>query len=77
MVKQERMVRLKYLKYDFVSNQGVYNILYCGTKVDFTDNLEKLMILSYNIKLKDTPFLHTHQIPIPLNQISPFRQIER
>jgi hypothetical protein len=38
-----------------------------------TVNLEKLMVLSYNLKLKDTPFLHTHQIPIPHQPDIPFQ----
>ncbi len=33
------MVKLKYRKYNFVSNQRVYNILQCGTKVDFADTI--------------------------------------
>jgi hypothetical protein len=38
-----------------------------------TTNLEKLMVLAYNLKLKDTPFLDTHQIPIPPQPVIPFK----
>ncbi len=38
-----------------------------------TTNLEKLMVLAYNLKLKDTPFLDTHQIPIPTQPVIPFK----
>jgi hypothetical protein len=38
-----------------------------------TVNLEKLMVLSYNLKLKDTPFLRTHQIAIPPQPDIPFQ----
>ncbi len=38
-----------------------------------TVNLEKLMVLAYNLKLKDTPFLDTHQIPIPPQPVIPFK----
>jgi len=31
------MVKLKYRKYDFVSNQRVYNMLWMEPKVIFTD----------------------------------------
>jgi len=28
-------------------------------------NLEYLMVLSYNLKLKETPFIQSHQLPSP------------
>ena len=31
------MVKLKYRKYGFVSNGGEYNMLWCGTEMDFAD----------------------------------------
>ncbi len=30
-------MKLKYRKYELVSNQGIYNILWCGTKANFAD----------------------------------------
>ena len=38
-----------------------------------TTNLEKLMVLAYNLKLEDTPFLDKHQIPIPPQPVIPFK----
>ena len=37
MLKWSRMMKRKYPKYNFVSNLRVYNMLWCGTKVDFAD----------------------------------------
>ncbi len=36
-------------------------------------NLEELMVLSYNLKLKDTPFFHTHQLSSPTQPDIPFK----
>jgi len=36
-------------------------------------NLETLMVLSYNLKLKDTPFLESHQLPLSSYPEIPFR----
>lgn len=38
-----------------------------------TVNLETLMVLAYNIKLKDTPFFQTHQLPMPLQPAIPYK----
>jgi uncharacterized protein len=38
-----------------------------------TINLAHLMALSYNLKLADTPFAATHQVPIPLAPEIPFQ----
>lgn len=35
-------------------------------------NLEALMVVAYNAKLKDTPFFHTHQLPEPPSPRIPF-----
>lgn len=35
-------------------------------------NLEVLMVLSYNLKLKDTPFIQSHQLSFPSAPIIPF-----
>jgi uncharacterized protein YprB with RNaseH-like and TPR domain len=35
-------------------------------------NLEVLMIMAYNMKLKETPFLATHRLPPPLSPDIPF-----
>jgi len=35
--KKRKMVKLKYRKCDYVSNQSVYNVLWCGADLDFTD----------------------------------------
>jgi uncharacterized protein YprB with RNaseH-like and TPR domain len=35
-------------------------------------NLEALMVIAYNSKLRDTPFFHTHQLPEPLSPHIPF-----
>ena len=36
-------------------------------------NLETLMVLSYNLKLKDTPFVESHQLSFPSSQEIPFK----
>ena len=36
-------------------------------------NLEYLMVLSYNLKLKETPFFQSHQIPFPNQPEIPFK----
>lgn len=36
-------------------------------------NLEPLMIYAYNLKLKETPFLSTHQLPLPPRPKLPFK----
>jgi uncharacterized protein YprB with RNaseH-like and TPR domain len=40
-------------------------------------NLEFLMVLSYNLKLKETPFFHTHQISAPKEPEIPFKADRR
>lgn len=35
-------------------------------------NLELLMVEAYNMKLKETPFLHSHQLPQPISPKIPF-----
>lgn len=37
-------------------------------------NLEYLMVLSYNLKLKETPFVQSHQIPPPKEPEIPFKE---
>lgn len=37
-----------------------------------TVNLETLMVLAYNLKLKGTPFEEAHQLPLPLRPSIPF-----
>jgi len=36
-------------------------------------NLETLMVLAYNMKLKDTPFRSTHALPMPGIPNIPFK----
>lgn len=36
-------------------------------------NLEKLMVLAYNLKIADTPFRDTHRLPVPSAPENPFR----
>jgi len=35
-------------------------------------NLETLMVMAYNLKLRETPFLDTHQLPLPGPVHNPF-----
>jgi len=37
-----------------------------------TVNLETLMFTAYNMKLKETPFLKTHQLAVPAPPQNPF-----
>lgn len=36
-------------------------------------NLEMLMVLSYNLKLKDTPFIQSHRLSFPSTPEIPFK----
>jgi uncharacterized protein YprB with RNaseH-like and TPR domain len=36
-------------------------------------NLETLMVIAYNLKLRDTPFFATHQLPLPERPMVPFK----
>ena len=36
-------------------------------------NLEALMIQAYNMKIKRTPFLHSHQFEMPTTPVNPFK----
>jgi len=36
-------------------------------------NLETLMVMAYNMKIKDTPFIDTHEIPLPKLPEIPFK----
>jgi hypothetical protein len=40
-------------------------------------NLERLLVLSYNLKLKETPFLQSHQITSPSQPQIPFETDKR
>ena len=40
--------------------------------VQDTVNLENLMVAAYNLKLKETPFLKTHQLSLPAIPENPF-----
>ena len=40
--------------------------------VQDTVNLESLMVTAYNMKLKATPFYHSHQIPSPRMPVNPY-----
>ncbi len=37
-----------------------------------TLNLQTLIFTAYNLKLRDTPFLQTHQLPVPVRPPNPF-----
>ncbi len=36
-------------------------------------NLETLLVMAYNLKLKGTPFVKSHCLPVPENQRNPFK----
>ena len=40
--------------------------------IEDTVNLETLMVIAYNMKLKETPFLQTHQLSVPSQPDIPF-----
>jgi hypothetical protein len=40
--------------------------------VQDTVNLESLMVTAYNMKLKTTPFYHSHMIPSPRIPVNPY-----
>ena len=53
-------------------NQKALDTLLAYNTLDVV-NLETLMVAAYNGKLTDTPFLLTHQLPIPSSPGTPFK----
>jgi hypothetical protein len=53
-------------------NQKALNTLLAYNTLDVV-NLETLMVAAYDGKLTDTPFLLTHQLPIPSSPENPFK----
>jgi uncharacterized protein YprB with RNaseH-like and TPR domain len=45
--------------------------------IEDTVNLETLMVMAYNMKLRDTPFLKTHQLSMPSQPDIPFEADRR
>lgn len=62
------------LWYDYIQNknQKALDTLLAYNIMD-TVNLEMLMVISFNMKLKGTPFYQTHQLPVPLPPDIPFK----
>ena len=62
------------LWYDYIHNRNQKALeTLLAYNIQDTVNLETLMVLVYNMKLKGTPFLQTHQLPIPLQSEVPFK----
>lgn len=53
-------------------NQKALDTLLAYNTLDVV-NLETLMVAAYNGKLTDTPFLLTHELPIPSSPETPFK----
>ena len=52
-------------------NEKALETLLAYNVLDVT-NLETLMVMAYNMKLRGTPFEHTHQLPLPEQPANPF-----
>jgi len=62
------------LWYDYIRNENLKALeTLLAYNIQDTVNLETLMVLTYNMKLKDTPFLQTHQLPILPQPDIPFK----
>jgi len=61
------------LWYDFLQNKNQKALeTLLAYNIEDTVNLETLMVLAYNMKLKGTPFFQTHQLPEPTRPDIPF-----
>ena len=61
------------LWYDFLQNRNQKALeTLLAYNIEDTVNLETLMVLAYNMKLKGTPFFQTHQLPEPTHPNIPF-----
>jgi len=62
------------LWYDFLQNRNQKALeTLLAYNIEDTVNLETLMVLAYNMKLKGTPFFQTHQLPEPTRPDIPFQ----
>jgi len=62
------------LWYDYIQNKNQKALeTLLAYNIQDTVNLETLMVLAYNMKLKDTPFLQTHQLSLPTQQDIPLK----
>jgi hypothetical protein len=59
-------------EYENKNNQKVLETLLAYSAYDAVD-LEHLMVLAYNLKLKGTPFEDSHQLPLPKSPEIPFK----
>ena len=41
--------------------------------VQDTVNLENLMVVAYNLRIKETPFYSSHLIPVPSMPLNPYK----
>jgi uncharacterized protein len=61
------------LWYDFLQNRNRKALeTLLAYNIEDTVNLETLMVLAYNMKLRGTPFFRTHQLPEPARPELPF-----
>ena len=58
--------------YERTGNQKALETLLAYNSQDIV-NLEALMVLAYNLKLKDTPFIETNELPDPVLPEIPFK----
>jgi hypothetical protein len=58
-------------EYHKSGNKKALNTL-LAYNVQDTVNLESLMVTAYNMKLKGTPFFHSHLIPSPRMPVNPY-----
>ena len=53
------------------NQKALYTLL--AYNVQDTVNLENLMVIAYNLKIKETPFYSSHQIPLPSMPVNPYK----
>lgn len=63
---------LLWQEYKIYGNQKALETL-LAYNIEDVVNLETLMVMAYNMKLKDTPFLNSHKLWMPSSPVIPFR----
>jgi hypothetical protein len=56
-----------------MKNLKALETLLAYNNIEDVVNLETLMVLSYNLKLKETPFNESHQLELPSSPEIPFK----
>jgi len=59
---------------DYIRNNNKHALeTLLAYNIEDTVNLEKLMVIAYNLKIKNTPFINSHDLDLPKSPIIPFQ----